>query len=84
MARNTPRGLKAELFARLPKTPAVGCHWCGALVSLDTATVDHAPPRALGGGPTDAVLACRDCNALGGRMLGEWIKRGLRPQKDGR
>lgn len=46
------------------KRDGCGCRYCGKRLTLDTSTLDHIVPRALGG--TDRkynlCLACRDCN----------------------
>lgn len=75
MSKHTPRGLKAKLFAQARKFIATPCRWCGALVTIDTATVDHDPPLAFPGShPERAVLACRRCNELRGYITNALLK----------
>ena len=40
------------------------CHWCAKDLPLSGLTVDHILPRWSGGrhSPSNAVLACGDCN----------------------
>lgn len=40
------------------------CRYCGALLTVETATVDHIKPKALGGKnrPKNFALACLRCN----------------------
>ena len=43
---------------------SLGCHWCAKGLPLSKLTVDHVIPRWSGGrhSPSNAVLACGDCN----------------------
>ena len=43
---------------------ALCCHWCPKTLPLGSLTVDHIIPRWSGGkhSPSNAVLACGDCN----------------------
>lgn len=53
--------------------PTIPCHWCGAALTYDAATVDHHIPLARGGldNPNNFVLACRDCNRDRGHHMPE-------------
>lgn len=48
-----------------------GCHYCGRLLGLRSATIEHVVPRAWGGQSMlrNVVLACRDCNGARGSEL---------------
>jgi 5-methylcytosine-specific restriction endonuclease McrA len=47
------------------------CVYCGSLLALDVATIDHVLPLAKGGAhaPGNLVVACAPCNRLKGDML---------------
>lgn len=47
------------------------CHWCGLVLTIETATLDHRIPLSRGGlnNENNYVLACRDCNADRGNDL---------------
>ena len=47
------------------------CVYCGALLELDIATIDHVYPLARGGAhvPGNLVVACGPCNRMKGDML---------------
>ncbi|HET7563528.1 MAG TPA: HNH endonuclease signature motif containing protein [Gemmatimonadaceae bacterium] len=47
------------------------CVYCGSLLELDLATIDHVHPLAKGGAnvPGNLVVACGPCNRLKGDML---------------
>jgi len=47
------------------------CVYCGALLELDIATIDHVHPLAKGGAnaPGNLVVACAPCNRMKGDML---------------
>jgi 5-methylcytosine-specific restriction endonuclease McrA len=46
------------------------CCYCGRLLDLSEATVEHRTPKALGGrGGDNLAIACRDCQGERGRWL---------------
>ena len=49
------------------------CFWCGAILTLDTSTLDHKIPLALGGldNANNWVLACEPCNHDRGSSMPE-------------
>jgi 5-methylcytosine-specific restriction endonuclease McrA len=60
------------------------CFYCGAPLSLESATIEHLIPLSAGGGNNDAnlVLADKDCNLQAGSLpISEKIK--LRESKRG-
>ncbi|MFN2397209.1 MAG: HNH endonuclease [Gemmatimonadaceae bacterium] len=46
------------------------CVYCGSLLSIEIATLDHVHPIALGGShvPGNLVVACAPCNRMKGNM----------------
>lgn len=46
------------------------CTYCGALMTLDTSTIEHVVPLTRGGmdAINNMVLACKQCNADAGNM----------------
>jgi hypothetical protein len=65
----------AQYRQRLLKRNPV-CIYCGVKVTEQTATLDHAIPRAQGGlsVPWNLWLACKPCNEFkGGRSALEWL-----------
>ena len=52
------------------------CHWCKKILTLDTSTLDHKIPLALGGldNKNNWVLACKPCNHDRGSEMTE-LKR---------
>ena len=54
------------------------CHWCGKPLTLDTSTLDHKIPLALGGldNANNWVLACEPCNHDRGSEMPE-LRRGM-------
>ena len=55
------------------------CYWCGEFLTLDTSTLDHKIPLALGGldNANNWVLACEPCNHDRGSSMPE-LKEGSR------
>jgi 5-methylcytosine-specific restriction endonuclease McrA len=54
------------------------CHWCDALLTKTTHTIDHVVPLARGGthAPDNLVVACRSCNSSrGAKLVSEWKGR---------
>lgn len=49
------------------------CHWCRALLTLDTSTIDHVIPLKRGGldNANNRVLACEPCNNKRGHDMTE-------------
>ena len=49
------------------------CHWCQAVVTLDTSTIEHVIPLARGGldNANNRVLACKPCNHGRGHNMPE-------------
>ncbi len=49
------------------------CHWCKENLTLDTSTLDHRIPLALGGldNENNWVLACEKCNNRRGHAMPE-------------
>lgn len=47
------------------------CYWCPTLLTLETATIDHKVPLALGGlnNENNYVLACLPCNSKKGHSM---------------
>lgn len=47
------------------------CVYCGSLMDMQVATIDHVYPRAHGGStdPGNLVVACGPCNRMKGDML---------------
>jgi 5-methylcytosine-specific restriction endonuclease McrA len=65
------RMLRAELFYQDPHC----AYCCKPLAHPDAAVLDHATPKSRGGGdwPSNAMLACRRCDAAkGDRTISEW------------
>ena len=52
------------------------CHWCKKELTLDSSTLDHAIPLALGGldNANNWVLACEPCNHERGHAMPELRK----------
>ena len=52
------------------------CHWCGAVLTIETSTLDHKIPLALGGldNKNNWVLACEPCNHDRGSEMPELRK----------
>jgi 5-methylcytosine-specific restriction endonuclease McrA len=53
--------------------PCVKCHWCPAIITLDTSTLEHIIPLDLGGLDNDnnRTLACHECNHNRGNNMPE-------------
>jgi len=54
------------------------CHWCKAVLTLDTATAEHIIPLSRGGldNAKNRVLACEPCNNKRGCDMPELRKKG--------
>lgn len=78
----TPKGFKGVLWGRA--TTAAGfrvkCHWCPAMLTYQSATVDHEPALAVGGTPRQ-VLACDACNQERSKVTNEAVKAKRRKRK---
>jgi RNase P subunit RPR2 len=51
------------------------CHWCGKLLRLEVASVEHVEPKLDGGKRSDIsnlAWACLECNRERGRL--NWIR----------
>lgn len=57
--RTIPRSVKLRLLSQHPH-----CKWCGATLTLATATIEHVVPLAVGGTNDEhnLALACATCN----------------------
>jgi 5-methylcytosine-specific restriction endonuclease McrA len=66
---------KSTRFRRrcLIKSKGPNCHWCQALLTLDTSTIDHVIPLSRGGldNANNIVLACEPCNHARGNAMPE-------------
>ncbi len=58
---------------RLIRRHGAFCHWCKAVLTLDTSTIDHEIPLARGGldNENNMVLACEKCNHDRGHNMPE-------------
>jgi 5-methylcytosine-specific restriction endonuclease McrA len=67
-SKNAKR-VRARIIAR----NGPNCHWCQAVLTLETSTVDHVVPIARGGlnNPNNTVLACEPCNRGRGHAMPE-------------
>ena len=65
--RPRPR-LKMRLLAKYPY-----CRWCGVLLTIKTATIEHIVPLARGGldNQNNKTLACATCNHARGSDMPE-------------
>lgn len=58
------RSTKASLWRHYHSGQAP-CYYCGEMLSMKEATIDHVVPRSKGGGQDDnCVIACARCNQL--------------------
>ena len=69
--------LGAEAFARFSGRERLGyvCPLCGRLFTAESAdqlSVEHAPPRSVGGRPV--ALTCRDCNSAAGSTVDRHLR----------
>ena len=67
LAEHRKRHVKRATF----RDCARRCVYCGTLLGLELATLDHVHPLAHGGthAPGNLVAACHGCNQLKGAML---------------
>jgi hypothetical protein len=57
----------------LMKAKGRNCHWCQALLTLETSTLDHVIPLSRGGldNANNVVLSCEPCNHARGNVMPE-------------
>ena len=62
------RNERAMLFERQKN-----CHWCGCVLTIETATLEHIYPLSKGGldNPNNYTLACEPCNTKRGNSMPE-------------
>lgn len=67
-SKNTKKA-RARIIAR----NGPNCHWCQAMLTLETSTLDHVIPISRGGlnNPNNMVLACEPCNKGRGNAMPE-------------
>lgn len=68
LRRKNDRAWKKSVLAKFPF-----CHWCGKLLDVSTATVDHVIPLSRGGAnfSSNKVLSCFNCNHERGNHMPE-------------
>lgn len=68
--RDPPRKVRYEMLAG---RVSCKCHWCPAVIDIDSSTIDHVIPLARGGldNANNRVLACQPCNVKRGHMMPE-------------
>ncbi len=56
---NSNRAKRARILMHKPN-----CIYCGAVLTLDTSTLEHLTPKSMGGSDADSnlALACWTCN----------------------
>lgn len=66
--RKSYRNIKLKMLRK-----SACCHWCEAVLTAETATVDHKIPLSRGGLDNDnnRVLACSPCNQRRGNWMPE-------------
>lgn len=70
----TYRPIKMQMFESASANgKKVVCHWCKIPLTLETATMEHKIPLALGGldNGNNRVLACKPCNSKRGHTMPE-------------
>ncbi len=68
------KGAREKLLKKRPF-----CHWCDEPLTIETGTLEHIVPLALGGlnNPNNYTLACDSCNKNRGSSMPEILELGL-------